>query len=189
MFKDAWNQRVAQAAAIAASYASEVGKVEKQIETLLDRIVEASSQSVISAYEKRIATLERSKAALAEKSTSNGQPKGTYEELFEPAIRFLSSPSKIWTLGGLAHKKLVLRLAFVDRLSYCPEQGFRTPKTSMPFKMLEGFCGGKNEMARPKGFEPLTSAFGGQRSIQLSYGRVGSCITQAAPSGNGALPR
>ena len=33
----------------------------------------------------------------------------------------------------------------------------------------------------------MTSAFGGQRSIQLSYGRVGMCITQAEPSGNGAV--
>ena len=43
-------------------------------------------------------------------------------------------------------------------------------------------------MARPKGFEPLASAFGGQRSIQLSYGRLRRLIGQRSRLRNGGKP-
>lgn len=129
------------------AYEREIAKVDTQIEALLDRIVEATSGTVTKAYEKRISTLERSKIAFEEKRLNCTQRHGTFEELFELAFGFLANPSKIWNLGRIECQKLVLKLAFCDRLEYAPETGFRTPKTSLPFKALGAFTHSKCEMA------------------------------------------
>jgi site-specific DNA recombinase len=153
MFKRAWDQRKAQSAAIAMSYDRQIREIDEKIATALDRILEVSSASVISAFEKRIIELEHSKIVLHEKRDKAGEGQGTFDELFELAFDFLASPSKLWRLGKLEYQKLVMRLVFQAPLAYAQNEGFRTPQTTVPFRFLAGDRpdGG---MAERKGFEP-----------------------------------
>ncbi len=91
---------------------------------------------------------------LAEKAATAGEPKRSFNEMFELAINFLSNPYKLWEGDNLLGTKAVLRLAFSSPLSYHRESGFRTPQTSSIFKALEGLGLGKYEMAERVGFEP-----------------------------------
>ena len=157
MFKDAWDKRHEQGAVRVKRAKSEIKRIDKKIEELVDRIVETDNDRVAKAFEARIEKMEREKLVLEEITAKTGKPKHTYEELFELAMGFLASPWKIWTSGDFAMKRIVLRLAFSERIAYSRENGLRTPKKAYPFKALEAFQLGKCEMARPEGFEPSTS--------------------------------
>ncbi|MEO1537896.1 MAG: recombinase family protein [Pseudomonadota bacterium] len=156
MFRDAWDMRLARASQATKSMQASIKKIETQVDQLLDRIVDASSDSVVSAYEKRIAKLEREKLLAAEKIAKSGKPRHTFEESFEHAMAFLANPWSIWENADLAMKKTVLRLAFVEPLPYCRNQGLRTPNLALPFKALGDICSQQCEMARWGGFEPPT---------------------------------
>ncbi|MCG7492486.1 recombinase family protein [Thalassobius sp. Cn5-15] len=151
MFKDAWSQRSAQAEANRRILRNERDQLTKQIEAFMDRIVEADSPTIITAYEKRIEKMERTKLILDEKLEKQPAKAHTFEQLFEHAMQFLSNPWKLWESENLLGRKNVLRLAFADRISYSRENGLRTPKTTLPFKVLEGFSINKKIMAERQG--------------------------------------
>lgn len=154
MFKNVWDQRAEQAQAGMVSLKRDVTKIEKQIDGLLDRIVDTTIPSVASAYEKRLARLEQDKLVAQEKLGKSAQPSHSFEQLFELACAFLANPRKLWESGQLTLQRTVLKLTFVERISYCQKTGLRTPKTTLPFKVLEGFTGQNSEMAERQGFEP-----------------------------------
>ncbi|WP_216825748.1 recombinase family protein [Ruegeria sp. EL01] len=150
MFRDAWDQRIAQAASMASSVSKQIKETEKKISDLVERIMDASNARVITAYEKRIEELETHKLILAEQRSGMTKQRYTFEQLFELSMKFLSSPFILWASGSFSLQRTVLKLAFVDHLSYCHENGFRTPKTTLPFKAL-GVISGQNEEMVPLG--------------------------------------
>ncbi len=159
MFKKAWEIRTQQAEAIETSMQAKIVKVDRQIEQLVDRIVDSESDTAIAAYEKRIAKLEREKLIASEKLKSGIGPKRSFSDMFELACSFLANPWKLWASDRLEDKRTVLKLAFSERLTYSRKTGLRTPKTTLPFKMLGDVMTGNCKMAHRGGFEPPTPRF------------------------------
>ncbi len=112
----------------------------------MERIIVATNTSVIAAYEAKIAKLELEKKVTAEKLEQSAFAQGSFETTFEHACNFLASPCKLWDSGQTHLKRIVLRLAFCGRIAYQKDEGFRTPKLSIPFKLLGDLSMTEKEM-------------------------------------------
>ncbi len=154
MLRDAWDMRLAISRGERDELQKQLKEVDRQIGSLLDRIVDATSASVVSAYEARIDKLERQKIVLAERVETTVPPKGRLEDCIELALNFLASPWNIYKNGDFAMRQTVLRLVFSEPLKYGQNGVYGTPELSLPFKYLTGISGSKSEMVRVEGLEP-----------------------------------
>jgi site-specific DNA recombinase len=164
MFKDAWSLRLSESHQHKDQITAQLRETEKQVETLLERIVESDNPIVIKAYEAKIGKLERKKLLLAEKAAQTVPAKGRLEEFIEPALNFLANPWNLYENGSLAFKRTVLRLAFAEPLSYSHKNGYRTAQKAFPFRLLAEISSSKSEMVELIGLEPTTSCMPCKRS-------------------------
>lgn len=91
MFRHAWEGRRAQAQEAIKSGKDQLRVLDKQIKTLLSRIMESTNATVVGTYESKIGTLEKQKIILGEQLAHQTEPKGTYEEKLEPVLTFLAN--------------------------------------------------------------------------------------------------
>ena len=127
--------------------------MDKQIENLLDKIVDAEGGGVIKAYEKRINKLEYEKLVLQERMENTVKKRCSPEEMFELTLKFLENPVALWK-GRLEYKRTVLKLTFSEQLAYCRKEGFRTPNFSNIFRLTQDLVPLRSQMAERQGFEP-----------------------------------
>lgn len=151
MFSKLWDQRLAMSEARRRSLTAERGATERKIAQLIDRITETSVPAVITAYEESIRKLDQRRVLMAEKLASEGQPRRSFDATLRTAVHFLSSPCKLWNSAPLDNRHAVLKLAFVQPLSYVRGEGFRTPDIALPFTVLAGLAGGEKQNGAPGG--------------------------------------
>jgi len=146
MLCDAWDMRLATAQNEKGEFQKQLKEVDRQIEGLLDRIVDANSASVVGAYEARIDKLEKHKMVLLERFETTTPIKGRLEECIELTLKFLSKPWNLYKNGDFVMRQTVLRLVFSEPLRYGQNGMYGTPQLSFPFKYLAGISMEKSEM-------------------------------------------
>ena len=136
MLQDMWDMRLKRAEEIALAHKEEVACCETEISELVDRIVETRNPRVIKAYEDRIAHAERRKLVAQEKAGEIAQPLIPREKVIKLAVNYLSAPKTLWDTGVLELRRLVLKLTFSGRISYCREAGIKLPELTAPFRIV-----------------------------------------------------
>ena len=96
MFRQAWDIRSAQSQQGVKTGAKQISEIDKQIDSLLDRIVKTQDATVIRAYEGKIDAMEKEKIILQEKQLKKPAHKTTlgrdFDEMLELSLHFLASP-------------------------------------------------------------------------------------------------
>ncbi len=164
LLRTRWDQRGQELSQNKDALSKESSKIDSDISSLISRIVETSNPRIAAAYEERIEELQLQKQVVAEKALNLGKPIVPFDDLFEHAVQFLSSPKKLWDSGELALRRLVIRLSFADHLQYARGVGFEHPNYSGPFNIINDLGGKMSQfsndftrsckMVPPAGLEP-----------------------------------
>jgi site-specific DNA recombinase len=136
LFRDLWDAKMKSSDSSRAHLIAEAARVDAQVTKLVDRIVNADSPTLISAYEERLRALEIEKAAMREKIAECGRPMHDFDAAYRTAMDFLENPAKLWFSDRLEDKRAVMKLAFASRVTYHRETGYRTPEIAIPFSIF-----------------------------------------------------
>ncbi len=158
LFRELWDSHNADAEEQVRDAKAELAGIEQKVGALLDRIMAASSETVIAAYENRIRSLEERRAELDGQTRKRGVAPQSFDERFRTAMSFLRNPQKLWISERLEDRRTALKLVFAERPAYARNGGVRTAGKSLPFWVLDQLKGGSSKMASPRGVEPLFSA-------------------------------
>ena len=112
ILKDAYAARAGGTRSGQKEMKAEIGKLEKKIALVMERLISCDDPALTEAYEEQVRGLQMRKRVLKEKSTSSGNTMTSFEETYRTAITFLENPRKLWDSEHLILRRIVPKLLF-----------------------------------------------------------------------------
>jgi len=132
-FLNEWNRRRLDVDAVRKERRRKLDAIQKEIDGYLDAIGRCHSPTVLKRIEEQVEDLEAKKLRLGgkiEKAKSYD-----FEHALDLVLEFLRDPKFMWQSGDLAQRHMVLRLVFTEPLVFDREEGFGTPRFSLPINV------------------------------------------------------
>ncbi|WP_425349021.1 hypothetical protein [Methyloligella halotolerans] len=156
MVEQAWEQRIKGQAEGLAALKADRTLIERKLGQIMERLVEADSPALVSAYEDQIRKLQAQKVSLEEKLVRAETPEVHVHTGYRTALSFVANPRKLWDSEHLVERRMVPKLLFGDEMLYSRNEGYRTGGIAYPFRLLSQLSAGKYGLVGPGGLEPPT---------------------------------
>lgn len=134
---DVWNKRIADVEGVKKSHEKDLDEVRSKIRMFLDRIGKTENETMVKAYEKEIEKLTNEEQILENQVQVMRGSKPEFGTALDLTFSFLKNPYAYWKKDDLKSKHLVLKLVFMDRLTYELGNGFRTANLALPLRVFE----------------------------------------------------
>lgn len=151
MLRAWWDHLLADGGRQKKAMAAQIVKIEREVDRMLERILDVSEPRVLAAFEDRVRKMEDEKIVLRERMEKTSRPARSYDQTVRTALAFLANPWNLWRSQRFEERRMVLKLMFGERLRYSRNEGLRTANLTLPFKVLGALKDGKSEMARRAG--------------------------------------
>jgi len=130
-----WQGKITDVEAIRKRRNDRLKQVQDDIDTYCERIKETRSPTVIKTYESKIEELEMEQVRLGERIEKSHTRQYEFEPALDRVLEFIKDPFLMWKTGGLAQKRLVIRMIFDELLVYDHETGFYTTTFTLPVEL------------------------------------------------------
>ncbi len=155
VLKDQWQERTQNRTKYQRVNESEIEALQAQIDSLVIRISKATSDNVISVYEKQIDELMKQQEELRENSQET-LTEFDFGTALDEIIKYVENPLEWWKRSVYNDKAMLLQTLFDGNLSYDLNSGFGTINLSLPAKVFLTEEGQKINLVEMAGIEPAS---------------------------------